>query len=234
MDSGSSGNESLRRKRGAAKAKFRRKVKFFHAHVEKESSSEVLRWIFEDVEKSFDEIESIHMQLIQQRDSTSMDNEDQYMEMLEDERIEVRCLLDTKLGNKSVKKDQTTVKLKPFDPPLFSGNVRDWPTFKETFNKLVVPQCGKEPYALLQCLESEAKKLVRGVEDDFSAMMARLEEEYSHIGRILESILRDIRKLKPISEERERSNTHTHTDRLCVHGRDNKSVNNNNTKMIRV
>ncbi|KAK3862953.1 hypothetical protein Pcinc_031225 [Petrolisthes cinctipes] len=138
MDSGASGNESIRRKRGAAKAKFRRKVKFFHTHVEKESSSEVLRWIFEDVEKSFDEMESIHMQLIEQRDSTSMDNEDQYMDMLEDERIE--------------------------------------------------------------CLESEAKELVRGVEDDFSAMMARLEEEYSHIGRILESILGDIRKLKPISE----------------------------------
>ncbi|KAK3870219.1 hypothetical protein Pcinc_024531 [Petrolisthes cinctipes] len=92
MDSGSSGNESIRRKRGAAKAKFRRKVKFFHTHVEKESSSEVLRWIFEDVEKSFDEIESIHMQLIEQRDSTSMDNEDQYMDMLEDERIEVQSV----------------------------------------------------------------------------------------------------------------------------------------------
>ena len=76
--------------------------------------------------------------------------------------------------------------------------IRDWPTFQQTFKKLVVPQCGKEPYALLQCLQAEAKEFVRGVEDDFDAMMSRLEEEYNHVGRILESILGDIRKLRPI------------------------------------
>ena len=50
----------------------------------------------------------------------------------------------------------------------------------------------------MQCLQAEAKELVRGVEDDFDAMMSRLEEEYNHVGRILESILGDIRKLRPI------------------------------------
>ena len=59
---------------------------------------------------------------------------------------------------------------------------------------------GREPCALLKCLESEVKDLVRGVEDDFSAMMSRLEEEYNHVGRILESIFGDLRKIKPIPE----------------------------------
>lgn len=197
MDSGSLDSDSLRRKRGVAKGKFRRKVKLFYTHVRKESSSEVLKLISEDIEKSFEEIESYHTQLIEHRESTVSDEEDQYMETLEYERLEIRCMIEKKLDNKSGNKK---VKLKPFDPPRFTGNVRDWPTFKKTFDKLVVPQYGTEPYALLQCLESEAKELVRGVEDDFSAMMSRLEEEYSHTGRILESILGDIRKLKPIPE----------------------------------
>lgn len=50
---------------------------------------------------------------------------------------------------------------------MLTGKLRDWPTFKETFNKLVVPQYGIEAYALLPCLQSEARELVRGVKVDF-------------------------------------------------------------------
>lgn len=48
-----------------------------------------------------------------------------------------------------------------------------------------------------------------GVESDFSAMMSRLEEEYSHVGRILESILGDIRKIKSIPEDANRARIET-------------------------
>ncbi|KAG0724357.1 hypothetical protein GWK47_005180 [Chionoecetes opilio] len=57
----SAGKVALRRQRGASKAKFRRKVKFVKAHLEKGSSTHMLKVLYEDVEKSFAEVEALHM-----------------------------------------------------------------------------------------------------------------------------------------------------------------------------
>ena len=104
--------EALKRKRGAAKAKFGRKVKYFKTFVEKGSSIELLKRLYTDVEKSFEEVEAIHMNVTEESEEENVRDDDSYIDILESEKLEMYSMLE-KFLTEDLKK--RTVKLKSFD-----------------------------------------------------------------------------------------------------------------------
>lgn len=85
--------------------------------------------------------------------------------------------------------------------PVFSGNRREFPKFKEDFTRLVVPTYGKDPYVLKRCLSGDALQSVRGVENDYDAMQERLDQKYGSPRKIVDMVIGDLRAMSPVSEE---------------------------------
>lgn len=53
-------------------------------------------------------------------------------------------------------------KLKAVEPPTFEGKIREWPTFKSNYDRIVLPIYDEDPYVLLKCLRGSALEVVRG------------------------------------------------------------------------
>ena len=87
--------------------------------------------------------------------------------------------------------------MKPLDAPRFTGNIRDYPNFKQDFSRLMTRQFGKDPYALRQCLAGSALDTVKGVENDFQEMFARLDGKYGNARKLVDAIIFELKKLKP-------------------------------------
>ncbi|XP_064105892.1 uncharacterized protein LOC135215277 [Macrobrachium nipponense] len=60
----------------------------------------------------------------------------------------------------------------------------------------MIKNYGEDPYVLKQCLLGEALKVVLGVDDDFHKMMARLDEKFGNVTKVVDSVLCEIRALK--------------------------------------
>lgn len=46
--------------------------------------------------------------------------------------------------------ESTQVKVKTIDPPRFDGKIREYPTFKKNYLRLMEKKYGQDPYALKQ------------------------------------------------------------------------------------
>ena len=64
---------------------------------------------------------------------------------------------------------------------------------------MIVPQCGKDPFVLLSCLEGAAKNQVKGL-DEYQDIMKRLEEVYGDQGQLIDAIMGDLDPLKKVGE----------------------------------
>ena len=56
---------------------------------------------------------------------------------------------------KGVEKNKV-LKVKSIQPPVFSGDIRDYPNFKEDYKRLMKSSFDKDPYALRSCLSGAA------------------------------------------------------------------------------
>ena len=63
--------------------------------------------------------------------------------------------------------------------PEFSGNLQRYARFKSDFGKHVLPEVKQESqaYVLKSCLKGEPLDYVENVDDDYCAMMKRLDEK---------------------------------------------------------
>lgn len=59
-------------------------------------------------------------------------------------------------------KTREKFKLKAVEPPTFEGKIREWPTFKSNYDRIVLPIYDEDPYVLLKCLRGSALEVVRG------------------------------------------------------------------------
>ena len=78
----------------------------------------------------------------------------------------------------------------------FSGNCRDWPQFRRGFEKQVenvIKDEGNVSYALRNALPDNMKSLVRNMSDDIKESWRRLNERYGDEGKIVESVLNNIK-----------------------------------------
>ncbi|XP_068212576.1 uncharacterized protein [Palaemon carinicauda] len=93
-----------------------------------------------------------------------------------------------------------SVKVKALQPPQFSGDIRDFPNFRDDYKKLMVHSFGKEPYALRSCLSGEALNTVRGIENDYDEMLSRLDLRYGDNRKLVDAVLSDLKSIKPVND----------------------------------
>ena len=195
-----------------AKIKFTRKANFFTATQGEEAPVTVLNGIYEEIESAFRSVENISenlMELLGQCKEGDMliAEADQYVSELETKKININIELEKV---KSAQQNQIQqgslgtlpkkLTVKKLDPPIFSGDLRDFPNFKDDYERLVVPTYGQDPYALRQCLAGEALQSVKGLESDYNEMLRRLEQKCGNHRKIVDLIISDLRALKPLVE----------------------------------
>ncbi|XP_068250243.1 uncharacterized protein [Palaemon carinicauda] len=100
----------------------------------------------------------------------------------------------------SESKMETLIKVKRLDPPEFSGDMRNYGTFKRDYMRLIVPFYGQDAYALKKCLSGEALTCVEGVEDEFEEMFRRLDDKYGNPCKLTEAIVSELKSLKPLND----------------------------------
>ena len=138
-------------------------------------------------------------------DDSEVTTTDGELDSIRDSMTDVQIQLDQlKLNEvstaKSTKKEESASKMKRFDPPKFSGNLRDYPAFITHYETHVEQQHGKDTYALWNCLDDTAKKVVQPVIDDYDEMKERLRKKYGSPEKQVDSILQQIKSLTRVAD----------------------------------
>ena len=121
-----------------------------------------------------------------------------YMMEIETSMDEIRTIFAARTRDENVKLSE--IHVKPLNSPHFSGNIRQYVSFKQDLNRLMTKQYGQDPYALRQCLSGEALETIKGIEGDYLEMFQRLDAKYGEPRKVVDAIIFDIQKLKPVPE----------------------------------
>ena len=94
------------------------------------------------------------------------------------------------------------LKLQPMPLPKFSGNIREYPRFKDDFKKQVMPSVSEtqQTYVLKSCLSDLPLEIVKNVDHSISEMWQRLDEKYGEPSKVIDAIMKEIKKLKSIKD----------------------------------
>ena len=103
-----------------------------------------------------------------------LDDCDDYMMEIEISMDKVRTTFAARTRDENVKLSE--IHVKPFNSPHFPGNIRQYASFKQDFNRLMImtKQYGQDPYALRQCLSEEALDTIKGIEDNIQKCLNAL------------------------------------------------------------
>lgn len=89
--------------------------------------------------------------------------------------------------------------IKKVDPPIFNGDVREFPTFVMDYSRLMTSQHGKDPFILRMSLQGKAKEAI-GRLVDFDQMWDRLHERFGSSAKIVDAVIGEICSLKSVPE----------------------------------
>lgn len=92
------------------------------------------------------------------------------------------------------------VKVKALEPTKFLGGLRDYPGFKDDFVCITEEHYAKDPFALKQCIGGDAFKCIVGYENDYDAMLKRLDDQYGNPQKIVDVVLNEQKALKLLNE----------------------------------
>ena len=197
--------ERTKRERTNAKRKFTRKCNAFVDLCERQVPFLVIQEKFDDIRESYKELSCVN-DLVALINETAqhdvmdglLDDCDAYMNDVETTQDQVRILFASHLPDSRSK--STGIRVRPLDAPSFSGNIREYSSFRQDFNRLMVTDYGEDPYALRSCLSGSALDTVRGAEDDFQEMFRRLDNAYGDPRKIVDAVINDVKSLKPIAD----------------------------------
>lgn len=107
---------------------------------------------------------------------------------------------ETSDGNNDEAKVQTHqrgVQIERMKFNIFKGDIRKYPEFKSEFIKYIQPKCKAEelPFVLKSYLDETVREEVNNVGDVYSEMWKRLDMKYGNIGKLIDAILADVKKL---------------------------------------
>ena len=200
--------DEAKKVRTSERRKFNRAIKLFEESVKQDDPTEILKPAFDEVSSAYKRLENANDDFI----SCIDESHDDYASLLaaaEDYITEVyrlKCKAHSQVlrkidGDKSKQKtDNTKFIVKKLEPPKFDGQIRLYPTFRKDFERLMITNYGEDPYVLKQCLLGEALKVVHGVDDDYHKMMDRLDDKFGNVTKVVDSVLCEIRTLKPVPE----------------------------------
>lgn len=89
------------------------------------------------------------------------------------------------------------VKIERMKFQVFDGDIRKYPEFKEEFIKHVEPQCDdtEQAFVLKGYLSEAVKSEVSHVSGDYNNMWVRLDQKYGNTGKLVDSILADVKRI---------------------------------------
>ncbi|XP_068247848.1 uncharacterized protein [Palaemon carinicauda] len=190
--------------RAQAKRTFTRKCNIFEDTVGQASASTALTEVYEEVCKAFDKVEVCHERYVSISIKVGAIEEhliecDEYIDSLERRKVQIMFKYKK---NIHVVQDSSvrSVKVKALQPPQFSGDIRDFPNFRDDYKRLMVHSFGKDPYALRSCLSGEALNTVRGIENDYDEMLSRLDLRYGDNRKLVDAVLSDLKSIKPVND----------------------------------
>ena len=186
--------------RRVAKGRFTRKIKFLENAIAEKSSVELLESAWAEVATAYKSVEDISeeiLEIIGEDEQEASTHEAWLSEVSKTYRDSFNKYCNYKSSLKDPK--VTTLALQRLEPPKFDGSCRSFITWKKHYNRLVVPQRGKDPYVLLSCLSPEVKKKVGNL-DDYDLIFKRLEDEYGDLKSIVTTVLSDLDSLQKAEE----------------------------------
>ena len=188
---------AAKKKRSTAKQRFHRVYNKMTDGLREDEEEEVRNQIMSDLENSYKEIEEKNEHLIEAIDPPDEENNASLIQKLEDEiNVMYSELCDTRKGIIGIRRSQrdrnkssvtgereersrdSQLKIKPLQAPTFTGNIREYPSFKRDFESHMTRVYGKDPFVLKTCLSGEALQHVIAVDDDYDEMMKRLDMKY--------------------------------------------------------
>ena len=104
--------------------------------------------------------------------------------------------------NKNANQRSYGLKLQPMPLPKFNGDIKEYPRFKDDFANQVVPAVSErqQPYVLKSCLSGVPLDIVKNVDNCISSMWERLDDKYGEPSKIIDVIMNDIKRLKPVKD----------------------------------
>lgn len=195
---------TLKKQRGIVKGRFTSKVRVLNDLLLQHSPMEVLDTVYKEISELFDKLDDVNIQILQE---CSEDEQSHHLDYLWDlQKLKYECQskivklkAEQKRQQEGSGEDKCHIQIKKVEPPTFSGDVRDFPTFVKDYNRLVVARHGKDPFILRQSLQGKAREVV-GRLDEFDEMWRRLDDRFGSSAKIVDAVLADICALKPVPE----------------------------------
>lgn len=196
---------TLKKQRGIVKGRFTSKVRVLNDLLLQHTPMEVLDTVYKEISELFDKLDDVNVQILQECSEDEQSHHLDYLWDLQKIRYECQSKIVVKLKAEQKRQqevsgeDKCNIQIKKVEPPTFSGDVRDFPTFVKDYNRLVVARHGKDPFILRQSLQGKAREVV-GRLDEFGEMWRRLDDRFGSSAKIVDAVLADICALKPVPE----------------------------------
>ena len=198
--------EALKRLRTNAKRKFTRKQYAFLELSRNNEHALVIRDKFEDIREAYKEIDKLNDRLLTVINKTAshavmdslLDECDAYMKDIDSTLDQIRVTYACHMSDSSSKRSE--VHVKPLETPRFSGNIREYSSFRQDFNRLMTQNYGKDAYVLRSCLIGSALETVKGVEDNFDEMFYRLDTTYGDPRKFVDVVVQELKSIRPIPD----------------------------------
>ena len=198
--------QSLRLKRGSHKQKFTRRCNTYRDRQAKGDPVVVLTDLYEKIDQAFVELEDTCDRVI---DHLVMNNHVQgdieeahkYLAQCESDKCDIQVLHSNQLVSvKQKQPDASLIKLESLKFPIFEGDHRKYPTFKDDVETIVLPKYGQNACALRQCLGEIPKLAIRGCEKSFESIIAKLDQEYGDPRMLVDLVINDLKKFIVVNE----------------------------------
>ena len=206
---------AAKKKRSTEKGKFHRYYNRLREEASTGTETDVLEPIMSDVEAAYKGLEMKHDGYLDELDSQDEADEavitaiDEDMTVIYAELCNARTIM-AKIRAQMVKVEVKTkpdqsddgnkMKVKRLEIPKFSGEVRNYPSFKRDYKIHVESFYGKDTFALKNCLSGEALNHVQAVDNDYDEMMKRLDFKYGRPDKMIDAVLSEVNSLKKCEE----------------------------------
>ena len=173
--------------------------------ADNENAGATLRKTERDIELALADCKRAHDKMLEILNEASTENEIEWIRTIQtryNETIEKIQTLTTTTESKNNAKQNCALRMEKVKMPSFDGTIREYPQFKQDFQRQVMPTLDKDSacYILRSCLAREPTDAIKGVEDDIQEMWKRLDEKYGDPAKVADAIIDTIQSVRPIKE----------------------------------
>ena len=128
------------------------------------------------------------------------------MEAMVDDYIDKRTLERNRpieLPTKTERRARNHIQLERLKLKQFTGDIRKYPRFKSEFCNHIRPVCNPEQVAFIlkSYLSETVREDVENIDEDCDAVWDRLDKKYGNQGRLIDTILSDVKHIPHCSED---------------------------------